>query len=774
MEHRFKADIAAQARKKATARQKEAERRQVETLNRKHLAGLRVLQKNLVYVMGMDVSGSDEDIMQTLRGPQHFGQYGKIVKIVASKAKEGYAGHHSTGIYVTFASKDDAKSCIAALDGSLHEGRVLRYDGVVSSKIDLLNTLFRAQYGTTKYCSAFLRNETCSNRNCMFLHETGEDSDSFSRQDLSSLNAVSTQRLAPSSATATASKSVHQPAPQSIPSQMPSVTAASSFQPKPEPMSRSDSGDGSALPTTANWAKMPQIEQSRRSSHAASRATPSPKATNSKLSMPQPDSRAATPASTTPDIKTSSAKEESTLNRSPIGTDQCQQEHGASMQRLEDAVKMVTGPNFYWSLDRSLYDTATLAVIDNFPPLIDVHGGAARLAAKVRQEQRRQKLEEERQTSQTLSIEEDENLASGSLQLGGEPETSEEQNDILGHPGSGRRNLPHQGAFGSFSGPVQPFDTQMPLGNDFSNSSARGRSLTPQQQQNIHLFKLSNAQNDSILDQTQRSTAGSTSQHHSQLSNPFQAHNQLSALTRHGRQSSRYNFANDTSSSSASAKSMTNAQILTQQNAMMPQGQQKSFSSQPPVQSSLHTNYYSGIQGPPPGLKSSGTPPISGGGMFGQGHGFASAMGGSAGFGNSNTGGKSGTDDLVRDIIRGRSGMGNSLGAEAGKREFMFPSFLQKSSQSPAPAPSLSNSSQGAQLGALVDLKPKKKGKKHRHANTSSSGGGAIVDLADPSILQARMHQTGVGQGPYGNTQNQGGYNSHAMMYGSHFGGRWA
>lgn len=96
----------------------------METLNRKHLAGLRVLQKNLVYVVGMDISG-DENALETLRGQNHFGQYGDIIKIVASKAKEGYAGQ-STGIYVTFANKDDARMCIAAVDGTPHEGRVLR------------------------------------------------------------------------------------------------------------------------------------------------------------------------------------------------------------------------------------------------------------------------------------------------------------------------------------------------------------------------------------------------------------------------------------------------------------------------------------------------------------------------------------------------------------------------------------------------------------------------------------------------------------------------
>ena len=115
-----------QARKKAAARQKEAERRQVETLSRKHLAGLRVVQKNLVYVVGLNPKIREEDLLQTLRGDQYFGQYGKIVKIVVSKTKEGSGGNQSIGVYVTFARKQDAASCIAAVDGSQNGERTLR------------------------------------------------------------------------------------------------------------------------------------------------------------------------------------------------------------------------------------------------------------------------------------------------------------------------------------------------------------------------------------------------------------------------------------------------------------------------------------------------------------------------------------------------------------------------------------------------------------------------------------------------------------------------
>ena len=121
-----KADIALQARKKALARKKETEQKQVETNNRKHLAGLRVVQKNLVYVVGLSQQSSEEEFLRTLRGDQYFGQYGKIIKIVVSKAKAGSDNDKSIGVYVTFERREDAAKCIAAVDGSKNLERPLR------------------------------------------------------------------------------------------------------------------------------------------------------------------------------------------------------------------------------------------------------------------------------------------------------------------------------------------------------------------------------------------------------------------------------------------------------------------------------------------------------------------------------------------------------------------------------------------------------------------------------------------------------------------------
>lgn len=162
--------------------------------------------------------------------------------------------------------------------------------------------------------------------------------------------------------------------------------------------------------------------------------------------------------------------------------------------------------------------------------------------------------------------------------------------------------------------------------------------------------------------------------------------------------------------------------------------------------------------------------------MFGQGHGFAT---GGLGYG-SNAAGRNNNDAMYQDLLRSRNMDGAARVADAGKRESMFPSFLNQhpTTSTPGPAPGLVSFPYGPSPGAYQETgsqKPKKKGKKHRHANTSSSGGGGVVDVQDPSILQARLHQGGgmAGQGLY-HGQGQGGFSS--LYSNNNYGGgagRW-
>ena len=77
------------------------------------------------------------------------------------------------GLYITFHRREDAARCIAAVDGAPSPGGG--------------GDVMRASYGTTKYCMAFLRSASCTDHSCMNLHEWGDESDCFTKEDLTTL-----------------------------------------------------------------------------------------------------------------------------------------------------------------------------------------------------------------------------------------------------------------------------------------------------------------------------------------------------------------------------------------------------------------------------------------------------------------------------------------------------------------------------------------------------------------------------------------------------------
>lgn len=636
----------------------------------------------------------------------------------------------------------------------------------------MLMSFLRAQYGTTKYCSAYLRNEQCQNRNCTFLHEVGEDYDSFSRQDLSSMNAMSTQRPAQVSSSTSKQNALQ---PQLPPQSASQNTSAAATQSNPqlafrdEGMSRSDSGDGSALPSSASWAARNAAAEQIKSREPASVSVPSPTVPDSEPDPPsqQVDSQQ---SHTSSPVQTQNMP--SHENHAPASGLVRSQPHP-----LERAVRSLMNPSAVYNFDRSVWSEEDLKIIDNYPPLFAPNGGAIRLRLEKEQEQERLKQEQERNALGAIAAaEEDENPASGSFQLGGEPETQGESVDAARGRNPQQRSTmlpPYNTASSAFAFGGQSFQN--------TSGSSLARTFTPQQQHQLSLLRTTASERQSPVShgQFQQSYGQQTnSLHQHQQSNPFQLQVQnlgFGSAQGHTRQASRFTFANDSATASTAVKPAANPHLMAQQSAMMPPSQSKQF--QPTNNPNSH--FYSGVQGPPPGLKSSGTPPISGGGMFGQGHGFASAMGGSTGYAsNSNNNNKTDNDTLMRELLRNRNGSLNGQGADSSKREFTkFPFAQHQHMASNAPAPNFLSSLYEPQLGTHHGhqdhglQKQKKKGKKHRHANTSSSGGGGIVDLADPSILQARMHH-GAGQGQY-SAQNQAGYNANNMLYGAGYSNRW-
>ncbi|XP_054242545.1 CCR4-NOT transcription complex subunit 4 isoform X4 [Indicator indicator] len=112
-------------------KQKQNERKQKISENRKHLASVRVVQKNLVFVVGLSQRLADPEV---LKRPEYFGKFGKIHKVVINNSTS-YAGS-------------------------------------------------QASLGTTKYCSYFLKNMQCPKPDCMYLHELGDEAASFTKEEM--------------------------------------------------------------------------------------------------------------------------------------------------------------------------------------------------------------------------------------------------------------------------------------------------------------------------------------------------------------------------------------------------------------------------------------------------------------------------------------------------------------------------------------------------------------------------------------------------------------
>lgn len=109
------------------------------------------MQKNLVYVIGLSPElVLEKEDSEILKSSQYFGQYGTLKKVVVNTnyvyKPKGSAGP-SYGAYVTYSSPKEAALAIL---------------GIEQHELD--NRLLRASFGTTKYCSFFLKEQKCLNK----------------------------------------------------------------------------------------------------------------------------------------------------------------------------------------------------------------------------------------------------------------------------------------------------------------------------------------------------------------------------------------------------------------------------------------------------------------------------------------------------------------------------------------------------------------------------------------------------------------------------------
>jgi hypothetical protein len=126
----------------------------------------RILQKNVVYVIGLSYKLANKE---TLQKPEYFGQYGTIMKVLTNKTKglaqnSYYENCYSSYIY--YSNPIEASLAILAVD---------------NFKIE--NHYLKTSFGRTKYCSYFLRNLECLNKDCFYLHKLADKDDIITGDD---------------------------------------------------------------------------------------------------------------------------------------------------------------------------------------------------------------------------------------------------------------------------------------------------------------------------------------------------------------------------------------------------------------------------------------------------------------------------------------------------------------------------------------------------------------------------------------------------------------
>lgn len=132
--------------------------------DRKRLFDVRVIRRDLVYVVGLTPRLCEE---APLRETGVFQKFGEVLKIHAAPPKPG-AALVTGSAYVTFADEEAAARCIRGVDRVALDGKTLR-----------------ASFGTTKYCASFLRGARCMNKNCLYLHDVGVDRNlSFTKEEM--------------------------------------------------------------------------------------------------------------------------------------------------------------------------------------------------------------------------------------------------------------------------------------------------------------------------------------------------------------------------------------------------------------------------------------------------------------------------------------------------------------------------------------------------------------------------------------------------------------
>lgn len=141
-----------------------------------NLKHARILQKNLVYVIGLSLTLAREEV---IRRADMFGKFGRMVRILVNRAHPFNAdapGGPSISAYVQYYRDSDASAAVRSMNNAVFDGREIR-----------------CAIATTKYCDVFVRSGAasdqnalfhCGNQHCMYYHSISPPEAVLSREEV--------------------------------------------------------------------------------------------------------------------------------------------------------------------------------------------------------------------------------------------------------------------------------------------------------------------------------------------------------------------------------------------------------------------------------------------------------------------------------------------------------------------------------------------------------------------------------------------------------------
>ncbi|OII75058.1 uncharacterized protein cubi_03168 [Cryptosporidium ubiquitum] len=125
-----------------------------------NLEDMRIIQRNLVYVVGLNYSIAKREILSC---ENSFGKYGKILNMRILPNN-----NDTCSAFITYYDELSATKAIKNINGKKMFGQ----------------NIIRCSFGTNKYCNSFIRNSICNNPNCAYVHEIVDSNDCISKSEL--------------------------------------------------------------------------------------------------------------------------------------------------------------------------------------------------------------------------------------------------------------------------------------------------------------------------------------------------------------------------------------------------------------------------------------------------------------------------------------------------------------------------------------------------------------------------------------------------------------